>query len=123
MLRAVIGLSPNQTGVATTGHQVRRVFEAFFVFCGTIGDNVPEIQTLVQTISTSRAAIARGVLTGLSNAAAENVNRLVKLGYRRAFGFNIVTHQQRRSRCVASLSTRPEWRHTVIATCTPCVAT
>jgi transposase len=109
LLRAVTGLSPNQTGVATTGHRPRRAFEAFFTFCGTIGETVPEITTLAQTISTWRAEIARGVLTGHSNAAAEGVNRLVKLVYPGAFGFTNVTHQQRRSRYTASRSTRPEW--------------
>jgi transposase len=113
LLRAVIGLSPNQTGVATTGHRLRQAFETFFTFCGTIGATVPEIMTLAQTISVWRTEIARGVLTGHSNAAAEGVNRLVKLVYRGAFGFTNVTHQQRRSRYTASRSTRPEWLHTV----------
>lgn len=122
LLRAVIGLSPNQTGVATTGHQLRGAFEAFFVFCGTIGATVAEIGTLAQTISTWRVEIARGVLTGHSNAAAEGVNRLVKLVYRGAFGFTNVSHQQRRSRYTASRSTRAEWLHAVTASCAPCVA-
>jgi transposase len=113
LLRAVIGLSPNRTGVATTGHQIRRAFEAFFVFCGTIGATVAEIQTLAQTVSIWREEIARGVLTGHSNAAAEGVNRLIKLVYRGAFGFTSVPNQQRRSRYTASRSTRPEWLHTV----------
>ncbi|MGI8306636.1 transposase [Saccharopolyspora hattusasensis] len=123
LLRAVIGLSPNQTGVATTGHRLRRAFHAFFTFCGTIGASVPEIVTLAQTISTWRTEIARGVLTGHSNAAAEGVNRLVKLVYRGAFGFTNVTHQQRRSRYTASRSTRPEWLHTVNTSAAPCVVT
>jgi transposase len=113
LLRAVIALSPNRTGVATTGHQLRWAFAAFFLFCGTIGATVPEIQTLAQTISTWRTEIARGVLTGHSNAAAEGVNRLIKLVYRGAFGFTNVPNQQRRSRYTASRSTRPEWLHTV----------
>lgn len=122
LLRAVIGLSPNQTGVATTGHQLRRAFEAFFTFCGTIGATVPEITTLARTISTWRHEIARGVLTGHSNAAAEGVNRLIKLVYRGAFGFTNVPNQLRRSRYTASRSTRPEWLHTVITGPSPSVA-
>lgn len=121
LLRAVIGLSPNQTGVATTGHRLRGAFEAFFTFAGTIGGGVPEIVTLAQTVSTWRAEIARGLLTGHSNAAAEGVNRLVKLVYRGAFGFTNVPNQQRRSRYTASRSTRPEWLHTVTTPCVPCV--
>jgi transposase len=122
LLRAVIGLSPNQTGVATTGHRLRRALEAFFVFCGTVGGSVPEIVTLAQTVSAWRVEIARGVLTGHSNAAAEGVNRLIKLVYRGAFGFTNVTHQQRRSRYAASRSTRPEWLHTVTTSAAHSVA-
>ncbi|MEV0409156.1 transposase [Actinoallomurus sp. NPDC050550] len=79
--------------------------EAFFVFCATIGGSIPEIQTLAETISLWRAEICQGVATGHSNAAAEGVNRLVKLVYRSGFGFTNVTHQQRRSRYAASHST------------------
>ena len=123
LLRAVIGLSPNQTGVATTGHRLRGAFEAFFVFCGTIGATIAEIGTLAQTISTWRVEIARGVLTGHSNAAAEGVNRLIKLVYRGAFGFTNVPNQLRRSRYAASRSTRPEWLHTVTTVLSLPVAT
>lgn len=123
LLREVIKLSPNQTGVATTGHRIRRALEAFFTFCGTTGATIAEIQTLAQTISTWRAEIARGVLTGHSNAAAEGINRLIKLVYRSGFGFTNVPNQQRRSRYTASRSTRPEWLHTVTTPCTPPVAT
>ncbi|WP_190816108.1 transposase [Saccharopolyspora pogona] len=79
--------------------------------------------TLAQTISTWREEIARGVLTGHSNAAAEGVNRLVKLVYRGAFGFTCVANQQRRSRYAASRSTRPEWLHTVTTSSIRRVAT
>lgn len=113
LLRDVIRLSPNQTGIATTGHQIRGALYAFFDFCATTGASIPEIITLAHTISAWRNEIARGVLTGHSNAAAEGVNRLIKLVYRSAFGFTNVTNQQRRSRYTASRSTRPEWLHTV----------
>ena len=115
-LRAVIALSPNQTGVATTSHQIRRALEKFFTFAATTGATIPEIQTLAQTVSTWRTEIAHGVLTGHSNAAAEGINRLIKLVYRSAFGFTNVPNQQRRSRYTASRSTRPEWLHTVTTT-------
>jgi hypothetical protein len=42
LLREVIKLSADQTGVATPGYQLRRAFEAFFTF----GATIPEIQTL-----------------------------------------------------------------------------
>jgi transposase len=49
-----------------------------------------EDRELAETIPTWRAEIARGVLTGYSNAAAEGVNLLVKLVYRTAFGLTNV---------------------------------
>src|SRR6266568_7136957 len=109
LLRDLARLSPNHTGLAATRDQVSKALQAFFDFAATTGASVPEIQTLAETISTWRAEIARAVLTGHSNAAAEGVNRLVKLVYRSAFGFTNVTNQQRRSRYTASRSTRPEW--------------
>jgi transposase len=112
-LRDLVKLSPNQAGIAPTRPQIARALEAFFTFCATVGGSVPEIQTLAETISVWRQEIARGVATGYSNAAAEGINRLVKLVYRSGFGFTNVTHQQRRSRYAASRSTRPHWLHTV----------
>ena len=38
-------------------------------------------------ITAWREEITRGVLTGHSNAAAEGINRLLKIVYRGAFGF------------------------------------
>lgn len=109
LVRDLLKLSPNRTGVAPTRPQIAAALEAFFVFCHTTGAAVPEIQTLAETISLWRAEICRGVATGHSNSAAEGVNRLVKLVYRTAFGFTSVSNQQRRSRYVASRSTRPVW--------------
>jgi transposase len=108
-LRDLVKLSPNQTGLAPSRAQISAALEAFFVFCATVGASVPEIQTLAETISVWRAEICRGVATGHSNAAAEGVNRLVKLVYRTGFGFTNVTNQQRRSRYTASRNTRAAW--------------
>ena len=108
----MIALSPNRTGVATTDHQIRRAFEAFFVFCGTIGATVAEIVTLAQTVSTWRHEIARGVLAGHSNAA-EGVNRLIKLVYRGAFGFTNVPTSNAVPATPHPRSTRPKWLRTV----------
>lgn len=113
LLRDLGKLSPNRTGVVPTRPQIAKALEAFFTFCATIGGSVPEIQTLAETVSAWRQEICRGAATGYSNAAAESVNRLVKLVYRAGYGFTNVTHQQRRSRYAASRSTRPEWLHTV----------
>ena len=122
LLRDLLKLSPNRTGIAATRDKLSQALVAFFEFAGTIGATVPEIQTLAETISTWRAEIARAVLTGHSNAAAEGVNRLVKLVYRTAFGLTNVANQQRRARYAASRSTRPTWLPTVTQTNSQTVA-
>lgn len=108
LLRDLAALSPNRTGLAATRDKVADALEAFSTFAATVAATIPEIQTLAETVSRWRAEIARGVLTGHSNAAAEGINRLIKLVYRTAFGFTNVPNQQRRSRYAASRSTRPE---------------
>jgi len=113
----------DRAGQAPSRTQVATALENLFTFAATIAQAIPEVQTLAETISTWRAEIARGVLTGYTNAAAEGTNRLVKLVYRTAFGFTNVTNQQRRSRYTASRSTRPEWLPTVTATPSPSVVT
>jgi hypothetical protein len=109
LVRDLLKLSPNRTGVAPTRPQIAAALEAFYLFCAGPGATVPEIVTLAETVSVWRAEICRGVATGYSNAAAESVNRLVKLVYRSGYGFTNVTNQQRRSRYAASRGTRPVW--------------
>ena len=113
LVRGLTRLSPNQTGHAATRDKVGKALEALYVFAATTGATIPEVVTLTETISTWRAEITRGVLTGHNNATAEGVNRLIKLVYRTAFGFTNVTNQQRRSRYAASRTTRPTWLHPV----------
>jgi transposase len=113
LLRDLVKLSPTHTGRATCRHQIAQALEKFFTYAATTGASIPEVQTLAETISTWRNELALAVLTGHSNAAAEAVNRGIKLLYRTAYGFTNVTNQQRRSRYAASRTTRPEWLHTV----------
>ncbi|MEX5638164.1 transposase, partial [Parafrankia sp. FMc2] len=115
LLLDLLALSPTRTGRATTRTDLNRALTRFFEYCATVGAAVPEIVTLAETISTWRVEITNALLHGLSNAAAEGVNRLTKLAYRTAFGLRNVTHQQRRARYTASRSTRPQWLPTVTA--------
>ncbi|AEH07618.1 transposase IS204/IS1001/IS1096/IS1165 family protein [Candidatus Protofrankia datiscae] len=112
-LLGLLALSPTRTGRATTRTDVDRALTRFFEYCATTGATVPEIVTLAETVSDWRVGITGAILHGLSNAAAEGVNRLIKLVYRTAFGLTNVPNQQRRARYVASRSTRPAWLHPV----------
>ncbi|MCK9905077.1 transposase [Frankia sp. Cpl3] len=86
----------------------------FFSYCATVGETVPEIVTLTETISTWRVEIINAVQHSLSNASTDGIKWLIKLVYRVAFGLRNVTHQQRRARYAASRSTQPSWLRSVI---------
>lgn|GEM_PF-6931921 len=90
-------------------HRRRRGDDQVLQYRATFGRDIPEIVTLAETISQWRNEIAAAVLLGISNAAAEAVNRVTKLLYRTAFGMRNVSHQQRRASYAASRSTRPDW--------------
>ncbi|MCK9878114.1 transposase [Frankia sp. Ag45/Mut15] len=97
----LLALSPTRTGRATTRTDVDRALTRFFDYCATTGATVPEIVALAETISDWRVEITAAVLHGLSNAAAEGANRLIKLVYRTAFGLTNVANQQRRQPATA----------------------
>jgi len=113
LLLDLLALSPARTGLATARTGITRALTRFFDHCATVGHTIPEIITLAGTISDWRDEIGNALLHGLSNAAAEGVNRLIKLVYRSAFGMTNVANQQRRARYAASRSTRDDWLHPV----------
>ncbi len=113
LLLDLLALSPTRTGRTTTRTDIDRALTRFFEYCATTGATVPEVVTLAETISDWRVEITNSILYGLSNAAAEGVNRLIKLVYRTAFGLTNVANQQRRARYTVSRSTRPDWLHPV----------
>ncbi len=112
LLRAVCALAPTHTGRPTTRAQISTALTRFFTHCATVGETVPEVVTLAETISSWREEIGNTVLHGLSNATAEGVNRLIKLVYPSAFGLTNVANQQRRARHAASRLSRPLWLRT-----------
>ncbi len=113
LLRDVLKLSPARTGRATCRSEVSAALTRFFAYCATTGAAVPEVVTLAEKISKWRDEIATAVLHGLSNAASEGINRLIRLVYRIAFGMTNVGNQLRRARYVASRKTRPLWLQSV----------
>ncbi|OHV43426.1 hypothetical protein CC117_32675 [Parafrankia colletiae] len=109
LLLELLALSPARTGLATTRTDIDRHLTRFLDYCATFGKDVPEVVTLAETISDWRNEIATALLLGISNAAAEAVNRVTKLVYRTAFGLRNVPNQQRRASYAGSRSTRPDW--------------
>ncbi|WP_462203960.1 transposase [Frankia sp. CcWB3] len=85
----------------------------FLDYVATFGTSIPELVTATETLNTWLEEITNAVHHGISNAAAEGVNRLTKLIYRVAFGMSNVANQQLRARYTASRAARPQWRPTV----------
>nr|WP_322767467.1 transposase [Frankia sp. Cr1] len=109
LLFELLALAPSRTGLATSRTDVDRALHRFFDYCATFGKDIAELVTLAETIDSWRNEIANAVLLGITNAAAEGVNRLTTLIYRVAFGLRNVANQLRRARSIASRSTRPGW--------------
>jgi transposase len=60
-------------------------------------DDIPELLSLAWTISRWEDEIICAVLTGVTNATSESLNRLAKLEARLAYGFRNPANQRRRA--------------------------
>lgn len=100
-LRALLAL-------ARTGAGRYRISQRLWVFYRWCADtDIPELHRLAGTIETWWQQIEAFIRTGVTNAASEGVNRLIKLEARNAFGFRNPVNQRLRSRCA---SMRAAWR-------------
>ncbi|MFJ9376239.1 ISL3 family transposase [Streptomyces sp. NPDC101455] len=68
--------------------------------------HLPELITLAETVDQWRDGIEAYVTTGITNAASEGNNRLIKLEARNAFGFRNRANQRLRSRCATTRRSR-----------------
>lgn len=91
-LRFLLALA--RTGAARS-EASNRLF-AFYDWCARA--DVPEVTTLAQTIEAWWPQILAFIDTGITNAAAEGTNRLIKDAARIAFGFRNLDNQRRRVR-------------------------
>lgn len=66
----------------------------------------PELITLAETIEDWWEDIENYIHTGITNAASEGNNRLIKLEARNAFGFRNPTNQRLRSRTATTRKAR-----------------
>jgi transposase len=78
---------------------------------------LPEMERLATTISTWWPNILAAITTGVTNAASEGINRLIKTDARCAFGYRNPANQRLRARCATTrrarghLDTRTSGRH------------
>jgi len=99
-LRAVLALARTHPDRTVIAHRLTR----FYLWCADAG--IPELERLASTASTWWPCIGAFLLTGLTNAASEGHNRIVKLDARNAFGYRNPTNQRLRTRCATTRRAR-----------------
>jgi transposase len=110
-LRHMLNLRPRATGSTPCERDVRGQLAAFYDWCAQ-NDDIPELLSLARTVSRWEDEIACAVLTGVTNATSESLNRLAKLEARLAYGFRNPANQRRRVRIACTRGTRRQPRTT-----------
>ena len=104
-LRDVLNLRARVTRTTPCERQVRDRLFAFYDWCAQ-NDAIPGLPTLARTVSRWEDEIVAAILTGVSNATSESLNRLAKLEARMAYGFRNPANQRRRVRIACTRGTR-----------------
>jgi transposase len=104
-LRHALNLRARVTGSAPCERAVRDRLFAFYDWCAQ-NDDIPELLSLARTVSRWEEPIVCAVLTGITNATSESLNRLAKLEARLAYGFRNPANQRRRVRIACTRGTR-----------------
>ena len=104
-LRDALSLRARITGSAPCERDVRGRLGAFYDWCAQ-NDDVAELLTLARTISKWEDEIVAAVLTGVTNARSEALNRVAKLEARMAYSFRNPANQRRRVRIACTRTAR-----------------
>ncbi len=118
-LRYALNLRARVTSSTPCERGVRDRLFAFSDRCAC-NDDIPELVSLARTVSRWEEEIVCAVLTGVTNAAAESLNRLAKLEARLAYGFRNPANQRRRVRIASTRGRRrshapqPAREHTAV---------
>ena len=102
-LRDVLNLRARVTGSVPCERNVRDRLASFYDWCAQ-HDDIGELVTLARTISRWEDEIVAAVLTGVTNARSESLNRLAKLEARMAYSFRNPANQRRRVRTACTRS-------------------
>jgi len=113
-LRDVLNLRARITRTTPCERQLRDRLFTFYDWCAR-NDAVPELASLATTISRWEDEIVTAVLTGVTSATSESLNRLAKLEARLAYGFRNPANQRRRVR-IACTGGQRRHSHTAIRT-------
>ena len=104
-LRRALNARARVTGSAPCKRQVRDRLFSFYDWCAQ-NEQVSELVTLARTISRWEEEIVTAILTGVTNAQSESLNRIAKLEARQAYGFRNPANQRRRVRTACTRGTR-----------------
>jgi transposase len=100
LLRDLLALA----GEDPSRHRIRRRLYAFYHWCATA--DLPELHRLATTVEQWWPGIEAFLLTGITNAKSEGVNRVAKLAARNAYGFRNPGNQRLRVRCATTRRAR-----------------
>jgi transposase len=104
-LRDVLNLRAAVARSTPCERDVRGRLFRFYDWCAS-NDDIPELVTLARTISRWQDNIVAAVLTGVTNARSESLNRIAKLEARQAYSFRNPANQRRRVRMACTRGTR-----------------
>jgi transposase len=104
-LRDALKLRARVTGSTPCERQVRDRLFSFYDWCAQHED-ILELVILANTVARWENEIVTAVLTGVTNAVSESLNRLAKLEARHAYGFRNPANQRRRVRVACTRGTR-----------------
>jgi transposase len=105
LLRDLLGLAVSRTHVTPDRSTISVARHRFFTHVAD-HTHLPELVTLAETVEQWWDGIETYLTTGISNAASEGNNRLIKLEARNAFGFRNRENQRLRSRCATTRRSR-----------------
>jgi Transposase len=104
-LRDALNLRARVTQSAPCERDVRGRLASFYDWCAQ-NDDIAGLLTLARTISRWEDEIVAAVLTGVTNARSEALNRLAKLEARMAYSFRNPANQRRRVRIACTRTAR-----------------
>lgn len=107
LLRDLLRLTAKHAHILPDHSAISAARYRFQRFCAD-RPHLPELITLAETVDQWWDGIEAYVITGITNAASEGNNRLIKLEARNAFGFRNREHQRLRSRCATTRRSRRE---------------
>ena len=105
LLRDLLRLTPKHARTLPDRSAISAARYRFQAFCAD-RPHLPELTTLAETVDQWWDGIENYIKTGITNAASEGNNRVIKLEARKAYGFRNRANQRLRSHCATTRRAR-----------------